>query len=41
VSEYGYVNRLAAFFTSPFVLLILLLFVLAIIGIYVWKKTGK
>jgi hypothetical protein len=40
VSE-GYVNRLAAFFTSPFVLFILLLFVLAIIGIYVWKKTGK
>jgi hypothetical protein len=38
---YGYGNRLAAFFTSPFVLFIMLLFVLAIIGIYVWKKTGK
>jgi hypothetical protein len=38
---FGYGNRLAAFFTSPFVLFILLLFVLAIIGIYVWRKTGK
>lgn len=38
---YGYGNRLAAFFTSPLVLFILLLFVLAIIGIYVWRKTGK
>jgi len=38
---YGYGNRLAAFFTSPLVLFILLLFVLAIIGIYVWRKTAK
>jgi hypothetical protein len=38
---YGYGNRLAAFFTSPLVLFILLLFILAIIGIYVWRKTGK
>jgi hypothetical protein len=37
----GYGNRLAAFFTSPLVLFILLLFVLAIIGIYVWRKTAK
>jgi hypothetical protein len=35
---FGYGNRLAAFFTSPLVLFILLLFVLAIIGIYVWRK---
>jgi len=41
VSEYGYVNRLAAFFTSPFVLFILLLFVLGIVLIYVWRKTSK
>jgi hypothetical protein len=38
---YGYGNRLAAFFTSPLVLFILLLFVLGIILIYVWRKTGK
>jgi len=38
---YSYGQRLAAFFTSPFVLFILLLFVLAIIGIYFWRKTGK
>jgi hypothetical protein len=36
---YSYGQRLAAFFTSPFVLFILLLFVLAIIGIYFWKKS--
>jgi hypothetical protein len=39
--EYGHGNRLAAFFTSPLVLFILLLFVLGIILIYVWRKTGK
>ena len=38
---YGYGSRLAAFFTSPLVLFILLLFVLGIILIYVWRKTGK
>jgi hypothetical protein len=38
---YGYGNRLAAFFTSPFVLFVILLFVLGIILIYVWRKTGK
>jgi len=38
---YGYGNRLAAFFTSPLVLFILLLFVLGVILIYVWRKTGK
>jgi hypothetical protein len=38
---YGYGDRLAAFFTSPFVLFILLLFVLGIVLIYVWRKTGK
>ncbi len=38
---YGYGNRLAAFFTSPLVLFILLLFVLGIIFVYVWRKTGK
>ena len=38
---YGYGNRLAAFFTSPLVLFILLLFVLGIVLIYVWRKTGK
>ena len=38
---YGYGNRLAAFFTSPLVLFILLLFVLGIILIYVWRKTGR
>jgi len=38
---YGYGNRLAAFFTSPLVLFILLLAALGIIFIYVWRKTGK
>jgi hypothetical protein len=38
---YGYGNRLAAFFTSPFVLFVLLLFILFIVGIYIWRKTGK
>jgi hypothetical protein len=38
---YGYGNRLAAFFTSPLVLFILLLFVLGIVLIYVWRKTAK
>ena len=38
---YGYGNRLAAFFTSPLVLFIILLFALGIILIYVWRKTGK
>jgi len=36
-----YGQRLAAFFTSPFVLFILLLFVLGVVLIYVWRKTGK
>ena len=37
----GYGYRLAAFFTSPFVLFILLLFVMAVVIIYVWRKTGR
>ncbi len=37
----GYGNRLAAFFTSPLVLFILLLAAIGIIFIYVWRKTGK
>jgi hypothetical protein len=39
--SYGYGNRLAAFFTSPLVLFILLLAALGIIFVYVWRKTGK
>ena len=40
-AQLGYGNRLAAFFTSPLVLFILLLAALGIIFIYVWRKTGK
>ncbi len=35
---YGYGNRLAAFFTSPLVLFILLLAAIGIIFIYVWRR---
>jgi len=38
---FGYGNRLAAFFTSPLVLFILLLAALGIIFVYVWRKTAK
>jgi len=37
----GYGNRLAAFFTSPLVLFILLLAALGIMFVYVWRKTSK
>ena len=40
-AQLGYGNRLAAFFTSPLVLFILLLAALGIIFVYVWRKTGK